>query len=250
MIRYLAILAALLLGASTPPPSAPLVLAAASLQDALNEAAIAWARRGHPRPTLSFAGTATLARQARAGGGAELFVSADEAWLNVLAREGRLVPGTRAVLAGNRLVVVTRRTNSLRLTRANLAATLARGPVAMADPDAVPAGRYGRAALQRLGVWGTVAPHVVRTDNVRAALALVERGGAPYGVVYRTDALASRGIVVAGVFPARSHPPIRYPIARLAAGRPGAAAEGEGFRRFLLGPVGQAILARHGFSRP
>jgi molybdate transport system substrate-binding protein len=116
----------------------------------------------------------------------------------------------------------------------------------MADPAAVPAGKYGRAALERLGAWERVAPHVVRAENVRAALALVERGAAPYGIVYATDARASTAVRVAGVFPASSHPAIRYPIARLKGG----GAEAEGFRRFLLGRAGQAILARYGFIRP
>ena len=212
------------------------------------EAADTWARGGHPRPVVSYASSSALARQARAGGAADLFVSADEAWMDVLAREGRLVPGTRAVLAGNRLVVVAPAASRVRLTAAGLGRTLGAGPLAMADPDAVPAGRYGRAALQRLGAWRVVAPRIVRAENVRAALALVERGAAPFGIVYLTDARASRRVRVAGVFPAASHPPIRYPVARLAGGA--APGQAEGFRRFLLGRQGQAILARYGFARP
>ncbi len=110
----------------------------------------------------------------------------------------------------------------------------------------MPAGKYGQAALERMGAWKVVAPHVVRAENVRAALALVERGAAPYGIVYRTDALASRAVQVSGMFPRGSHPPIRYPIARLKNG----GAEAEGFRRFLLSSEGQAILRRYGFTRP
>jgi len=238
----------MLLGAVPPPPHAPLVLAASSLQEAMTDAADAWARTGHPRPTISFAASSALARQARAGGGADLFASADEAWMDVLARERRLVAGTRADLAGNRLVVVARAGSAARLTAATLGAVLARGRVAMADPDAVPAGRYGRAALARMGAWQRVAPNVVRAENVRAALALVERGAAPFGIVYLTDARASRGVRVAAMFPATAHPPIRYPVARLAGGR--SPAEAEGFRRFLLSPAARAILARRGFTMP
>jgi len=246
--RLVGLLAALLLIGAAPPPVVPLVLAAASLQEALTAAADRWARLGHPRPVLSFAASSALARQAQAGGRADLFVSADEAWMDVLAKAGRLAPGTRAELAGNRLVVVAPARSAARLTLRTLAPTLAAGPVAMADPDAVPAGRYGRAALQRLGAWPAVAPHVVRAENVRAALALVERGAAAFGIVYLTDARASRRVRVAGIFPAASHPPIRYPVARLVRG--GAPAEAEGFRRFLLRRAGQAVFARHGFTRP
>jgi len=230
-------------GAARPP----IVLAAASMEDALTAAADDWARAGHPRPLLSFAASSAAARQIRSGAPADLFVSADIDWMNVVDRAGLVVLGTRAALAGNRLVVVTRMRGAAPLTRATLGPVLSAGPLAMADPNAVPAGRYGRAALQRMGAWARVAPHVVRAGNVRAALALVERGAAPYGIVYRTDALAARTARVAGVFPAASHPAIVYPIARLTAGR---SPDAEGFRRFLLSDTGRAILGRYGFARP
>lgn len=249
---WLATLAMLALLAGSAPglaqPRGPLVLAAASLQEAMNDAADAWAAHGHPRPVLSFAASSALARQAASGGGnggADLFASADEQWMDYLAGAGRLVPGSRADFAGNRLVVVAPAGTTVRLTRSDLAARLAAGPVAMADPAAVPAGIYGKAALTRLGAWPAVSRHVVVGDSVRAALATVERGAAPFGIVYATDALASRKVRVAGVFPAASHPPIRYPIARL---QGSTGAEAEGFRRFLLSRDGQAILRRHGFT--
>ena len=229
----------------------PLVLAAASLQDALTAAADRWAAAGHPRPVLSFAASSALARQVQAGAPADLFASADEDWMDTLDRAGLIAAGTRADLAGNRLVVVatpgTLGSWRGRLTRATLGRTLAAGPVAMADPDAVPAGRYGRAALEKLGAWGAVAPHVVRAADVRAALALVARGAAPFGIVYATDARASGAVRVAGVFPADSHPPIRYPLARLKTSRDPAA---EAFRRYLLSARGRAVFARFGFTRP
>ena len=131
------------------------------------------------------------------------------------------------------------------LSPAPLARLLAAGPLAMADPGSVPAGRYGKAALTSLGVWAQVGPHVVSAENVRAALALVERGAAPLGIVYATDARASRRVRIAGVFPERTHEPITYPLARLKAS---ASPDAEGFRRFLLSPQGRAIFARYGFS--
>jgi molybdate transport system substrate-binding protein len=126
-----------------------------------------------------------------------------------------------------------------------LGRVLGAGPLAMADPDSVPAGKYGKAALIRLGAWDAVAPHVVRAENVRAALALVERGAAPFAIVYATDARASKLVRIAGMFPAGSHPPIDYPLARLKAS---ANPEGEGFRRFLLSREGRAIFLRFGFT--
>ncbi len=248
MMRGLLLLLAVLFAApARAQPRGPMVLAAASLQEVLTDAADAWARGGHPRPVLSLAASSALARQVRAGAPADLFVSADEGWMDDLARAGLLAPGTRAVLAGNRLVVVAPRPNRVRLTIPTLARTLAAGPLAMADPGAVPAGRYARAALERLGAWEAVRGGVVRAENVRAALALVERGAAPHGIVYATDARASSLVRVAGVFPAWSHPAIRYPVARLRASRH---PDAEGFRRFLLSPGGQAIFARRGFTRP
>ncbi|VVT12929.1 molybdate transporter subunit; periplasmic-binding component of ABC superfamily [Sphingomonas sp. EC-HK361] len=234
-------------GAASAKPRPPLVLAAASMQESLNDAADAWAKTGHPRPTLSFAASSALARQIMAGGAADLFVSADEDWMNAVAAKGRIVPGTRATLARNRLVIVSAAGRKVRVPASGVALgrALSAGPLAMADPASVPAGKYGEAALRRLGAWPIVAPHVVRAENVRAALALVERGAAPFGVVYATDALASPKVRVAGIFPTRSHAPIVYPVARLKAGT---SADAEGFRRFLLSHAGQAILKRRGFQ--
>ena len=242
------ILAAILLAvpANAQPQRGPLVLAAASLQEALSEAADVWARAGHARPVISFAASSTLARQAASGAPADLFLSADREWMDYLDQRDLLAPGTRRDLLGNRLVVVARADTKGRLRdRVEIAKTLTAGPLAMADPDSVPAGKYGMAALQRLGAWNAVAPKVVRAENVRAALALVERGAAPFGIVYATDARAAKGLRVAGIFPADSHPPIVYPLARL---RASTGKEAEGFRQFLLSPRAKVIFARYGFT--
>lgn len=224
---------------------APLVLAAASLQESMNAAADSWANQGHRRPVISFAASSALARQVQAGGKADLFASADEEWMDVLQKDGLLADRTRSAFLGNRLVVIASAGQGGRVTTRTLAKTLSAGPLAMADTDSVPAGKYGKAALERLGAWPMVAPHVVRAENVRAALALVERGAAPYGIVYATDAKASSRVRVVGMFPAASHPPITYPLARLKASTNSAA---EGFRRFLLSAQGKAIFRRFGFS--
>lgn len=225
----------------------PLVLAAASLQEAMNEAAEVWTARGHPRPVISFAASSALARQIEAGAPADLFVSADEAWMDHVAGKGLLRSGTRVTFLSNRLVLVAPAGSKTRLTIVRgfpLARALGNGRLAMADPDAVPAGKYGKAALGKLGVWQGVEGKLARTENVRAALALVERREAPLGIVYATDARASMLVRVVGKFPASTHPPITYPVAVLQSSRNGKA---EAFRRFLISREGKAIFARRGF---
>jgi molybdate transport system substrate-binding protein len=229
--------------AAAPPP---LVLAAASLQESMNAAADAWAARGHPRPVVSFAGSSALARQIEAGARADLFVSADQEWMDAVAARHLIVPASRATFLGNRLVIVAPVGSRVRAPAggARLARFLGNGPLAMADPS-VPAGKYGRDALTRLGVLAAVQPHIVSAENVRATLALVERGAAPLGIVYATDARASPRVRIAGVFPENTHPPITYPVARLATSTN---PDGEDFRRFLLSRAGKAIFVRYGFS--
>lgn len=229
-----------------PQSQGPLVLAAASLQEAMTAAGHAWAAQGHAEPVLSFAASSALARQITAGAPADLFVSADQAWMDDVAAKGLLVQGTRAPFLGNRLVIVAAVGNPVKvpLASAALVRLLAAGPLAMADAP-VPAGRYAEAVLRSLGVWTAVAPRVVRGDSVRAALVLVERGAAPLGIVYATDARASSMVRIAGVFPASSHPAITYPIARIAGSRN---PEGEAFRRFLVSAKGKAIFVRYGFT--
>lgn len=250
MIRgLLGLLAGLLLAAPAIAQSRPpVVLAAASLQESMNAAADAWAKRGHVRPTLSFAASSALARQVAVGAPADLFVSADVEWMDDLDKRGLLARRSRVNLLGNRLVLVAPVASRVRIDLrpgVDLRPALHGGRLAMADPDAVPAGRYGKAALTRLRGWAAVAPVVVRAENVRAALALVERGAAPLGIVYATDAKASAKVRVVGVFPTASHPPITYPIARLRASQ---SVEGERFRRFLISPAGRKIFVTYGFS--
>ncbi|AJR24319.1 MULTISPECIES: molybdate ABC transporter substrate-binding protein [Sphingobium] len=228
----------------------PLVLAAASMQEAMGAAADAWAAQRHARPVLSFAASSALARQIRGGAPADLFVSADEDWMDDVERAGFVQRGSRADMAGNRLVLIApaRAPLKLRIARGMpIARALGDSRLAMANPDSVPAGKYGKAALGALGVWPGVANRLALGDNVRSALTLVERGEARLGIVYATDARASKAVLVVGAFPAGSHAPIRYPLARLRASRN---PDAEGFRRFLLSRAGQNILARYGFSRP
>ncbi|MBO0750458.1 MAG: molybdate ABC transporter substrate-binding protein [Porphyrobacter sp.] len=249
--RFLALFALVCLAACSRPQekAQPLVvLAAASLQEALNAEADAWAVQGHPRPTLSFAGSSALARQIESGAPADLFVSADEDWMDTVEKAGSLHPGTRRDLLTNSIVLIAPQASTATVDLANpasLARALGNGKLAMADPDAVPAGKYGKAALQHLKAWDEVAPKVARAENVRAALKLVETGEAPLGVVYATDAAASKKVRVIATFPADSHPPIRYPVAVLAGSKNDQAAP---FEQFLASGQGQAIFARYGFG--
>jgi len=226
----------------------PLVLAAASLQESLTQAANDWAAQGHPKPVISFAASSALARQVEAGAPADLFISADEPWMDYLAERSLIAPGTRVSFLANKLVLVAPTTSTAKLaigSRFPLARALGTGRLAMADPDAVPAGKYGKAALEKLGVWSGVEAKVARADSVRGALALVERGEAPFGIVYATDAQASAKVKIVGTFPASSHPPITYPVARL---KSATNTEAEAFRRFLVSARGKAIFRRYGFT--
>lgn len=238
-------------GAATPAfavPKAALVLAAASLQESLTEAANAYAAQGHTRPVISFAASSALARQVDAGAPADIFISADEPWMDFLANKGLIRKAMRKSFLTNRLVLVAPATQPLSIAIRPgfpLAAALGDGKLAMADPDSVPAGKYGKAALTNLGVWREVEPKVVGAENVRAALQLVSRGEARAGIVYETDARAAKSVVAAGTFPAISHPPITYPIAILASSRNPEAAN---FRAFLLSSTGAAIFQKYGFG--
>ena len=225
----------------------PIVLAAASLQEVLEASADAWEAEGHPRPVLSFAGTAALARQVEAGAGGDLFVSADEIWMGQLQADGLLVAGSRQRLAGNRLALIApagSTTTSEIGPGMDIVAAMQGGRLAMAEPDSVPAGRYARESLQALGQWNAVKERLAIGESVRVALQIVSRAEAPLGIVYRTDALAEPNVRIVGLFPASSHSPISYPVARLLASEN---PEAEAFEAFLLSARGQAIFARYGF---
>ena len=236
----LALILPALLACSEQPETGPVVLAASSLQESLEEVGKAWAAEGHAAPVLSFAASSALARQVEQGAPADLFVSADEEWMDTLEGQNLLRVGTRGDLLTNRLVLVTKKGGTVRGL-----ADLGDGKLALADPGAVPAGKYARAALESTGAWPAVESNVVPAENVRAALALVERGEAALGIVYATDAMASDGVEVLETFPESSHPPIRYPAAVLAeATHPDAAA----FRAFLASDEARRIFTTHGFG--
>ena len=242
------VMCSLLLAACQPDRDAsegPVVLAAASMQQALEEAADDWAATGHARPLLSFASSAVVARQAAEGAPADLVVTADEQWMDWMEQQRLLRPDTRRNIAGNTLVLVAPGTPGEGRSDALAALDGFSGHLAIAEPDTVPAGRYAMAALTRMGLAEQLADRLVPAENVRAALALVERGEVELGIVYATDALASDKVAVLARFDPELHAPIRYPLAVLAGSTHPEAGE---FAAYLASPAGQAILVRHGFS--
>lgn len=248
-MRFLpAIFAALLLvacGGQQAAQQGPVVLAASSMQEALEEASAQWQGEGHPVPVLSFAASSAVARQVAEGAPADMIVTADEEWMDWLQARGRIDTASRRNVAGNTLVLIAPADAP---APATIAAALAGfdGRLAIAEPQSVPAGRYARAALGAMGLWDGIADRVVPAENVRAAMALVERGEVALGVVYGSDAAASPRVRVVGTFDPASHSPIRYPAARVASSKHRDAA---GFLDFLAGDEGQAILIAHGFQR-
>lgn len=226
------------------------VFAAASLTDVLQEIGAAYTATGAEPVRFSFAGSGTLARQIEAGAPADVFVSADQQWMDYLQQRQLVDPATRRDVAGNTLVLVAPAGSDVTLAIApgfELAAALGpKGRLATGDPDTIPAGRYARAALQQLGVWDTVASRVVPTDSVRAALNFVVRGEAALGVVYATDIPGVQRVRQIARFPADSHPPITYPVAVTSRGGANAAR----FVQFLRGAEARAIFNHYGFESP
>lgn len=225
------------------------VLAAASLTDAMKDISGAWAAAGHRPLRLSFGASSTLARQIDQGAPANLFASADEQWMDYLDKRGLLAPGTRRNLLSNRLVLIVPADRPQHLTIGpGLDITKLLGPtgrLATGNPAHVPVGLYAEQALKKLGLWSAVQSRIAPTEDVRAALLLVERGEAPAGIVYATDARISNNVMTAGVFPSDAHDPITYPFALI---RGNDTEEARALMQYIAGPGGRAIFARYGFE--
>ena len=225
------------------------VFAAASLTDAMQDIVRLWVAAGHPAPRLSFASSSTLVRQIQEGAPANVFASADEKWMDVLATANLIAVGTRRDILGNDLVLIVPADRPMHATIApgfDLSALLgADGRLAVGDPAHVPAGIYAEQALRALGLWNTAASHLAAAADVRSALLLVERGEAPAGIVYATDAAASKAVMVAGVFPAASYDPVTYPFAIPKAGD---TPEARAFLAFLSSAAARDVWIQHGFK--
>jgi molybdate transport system substrate-binding protein len=243
------IVAAFQLGGAAPCRAAEVtVFAAASLKNALDEVAAGWQAATGNAVSISYAGSARLARQIEQGAPADLFISANTAWMDYLGDAGLIDEASRRDLLGNRLVLVAHGPAAVPVELApgvDLASRLGDGRLAMALVDAVPAGIYGKAALEHLGLWASVADRTAQTDNVRAALALVALGEAPLGIVYATDAVAEDGVTVVATFPEDSHPPIVYPVALTVEARQPAAVD---LLAWLGSAAARGSFERQGFS--
>jgi molybdate transport system substrate-binding protein len=223
------------------------VFAAASLSNALGELGKAWAKAGHPEPTQSFAASSALARQIEAGAPADLFGSADQKWMNYLDERKLVEPGTRVDLLGNELVWIAPRGRgyALEMKPGFSAAKAFEGKLCTGEPGVVPVGVYAKAALSKLGWWEPLSPRIVGTDDVRTALAFVERGECAAGIVYATDAAISDKVEVLAVFPADTHEPITYPFALIR----GAAPPARAFLCYLhTAPEATAVFRKYGFT--
>lgn len=224
-----------------------LVFAAASLTNALDEAARLFEQQGGAHARISYAASSVLAKQIESGAPADIFASADLDWMDYLARKNLIKPDTHVDLLGNQLVLVAPRDSTAKVEigpKLDLSAALGDGRLAIANVDSVPAGKYGKAALQKLGAWDAVKTKLAQAENVRAALLLVERGEAPLGIVYRTDAISDPKVKVLAAFPESSHQPIIYPIAITKSSSDPAAAS---FFDFLRGGDAKGVFDRQGF---
>ncbi len=223
-----------------------IVFAAASLTDALQEVGDGFRKNSSIPVKFSFAASSALARQIENGAPADVFFSADLEWMDYLQTRKLIQVATRHDVLGNQLVLVAPVTSKITLHIAPnfpLLAALGNGRLAIGDPDGVPAGRYAHEALAKLGVWNSVADRLARADSVRSALTFVDRGEAPLGIVYRTDALIDTNVRVVDVFPDNTHLPITYPIA-LASGAKAGAAE---FLAYVRSPAADIVFKRYGF---
>ncbi|MDX0319405.1 molybdate ABC transporter substrate-binding protein [Sinorhizobium meliloti] len=224
------------------------VFAAASLKNALDAINGEWLKQTGKEAIVSYAASSALAKQIEQGAPADVFISADLAWMDYLADKKLIKADTRSNLLGNRIVLVSGKSDAPAVEIApglDLAGLLGDGRLAMGAVDSVPAGKYGKAALEKLGLWPNVAGKVAGAESVRAALLLVSRGEAPYGIVYRTDAAADANVKVVGTFPEDSHPPIIYPVAITADSRN---ADAAAYLEFVRSPEAAALFQAEGFT--
>ena len=233
-------------GAALAQPAPLTVFAAASLKNALDEVNTAFAAQSHGPVRASYAASSALARQIEQGAPVDVFVSADSDWMDYLAQRKLIVVASRRDVLSNHLALIAPAASTIRLTIRSafpLAKALGDGRLAIAGPE-VPAGKYGRASLQALGVLDSVKDRLAPAENVRGALAFVAQGEAPLGIVYDTDAKTEPKVRIVGLFADDSHPRIVYPAALVAASsNPGAAA----YLGYLQGPQASAIFKRYGF---
>jgi len=224
-----------------------MVFAAASLKDALDAVSSAYEKDKGIQIIASYGATSALAKQIENGAPADVFISADAEWMDYVETRKLIRSDSRRNLLTNRIVLIAPSASTAAVKIAPgfpLAKLLGNGRLAIAEPSTVPAGKYAKAALESLGVWAEVQGKIAPTENVRAALALVSRGEAPFGIVYRTDALSDRQVHIVDEFPAETHAPIVYPAALVAASKN---ADAPGFLGYLSSPAARAVFGKYGF---
>ena len=225
------------------------VFAAASLTNAMQDIAAVYKKEKNVDVVSSFASSSTLARQIEAGAPADLFISADQKWMDYAVDKKAVDAASRVTLLGNSLVVVVPKASAQGEVAINKetpwSSLLKGGRLAVGDPEHVPAGIYAKEALQKLGAWETLAPELAPAEDVRGALALVARNEAPLGIVYGSDAVAEKGVKVVGTFPEDSHKKVEYPVA-IIDGHKNATVSA--FYDYLKGPQASAIFKRYGFT--
>ena len=224
-----------------------IVFAAASLTDVLQQVASGYTQSSGVQVKYSFAASSALAKQVESGARADVFISADQEWMNYLDQRNLIDRDSRRNLLGNQLVLIAPSASTLKLKLAPGAPLLAvlgeNGRLATGDPDSVPAGRYAKAALTSLNLWDQLQPRLARAENVRVALTYVARGETPLGIVYATDAAVEPKVRIVDVFPENSHPPIVYPVAATRV----AAADAKSFLQFLRSEPAKAAFVKAGF---
>jgi molybdate transport system substrate-binding protein len=234
-------------GVAWAQPHPITVFAAASLQNVMQEIGADYTKATGTQIAFNFAGSSTLARQIVEGAPVDLFISADPQWMDFAQGHGLVEGASRVDLLTNHLALIAPKSSTAMLKIGPgfpLAKALGDGRLAMADPTAVPAGLYGKAALTKLGVWPEVEGRVARGDSVRAALVFVAKGEAPFGIVYDTDAKVDPAVRIVDLFPDDSHPPILYPAAVIVSPR---SPEARAFLAYLQSPPARAVFARYGF---
>jgi molybdate transport system substrate-binding protein len=225
-----------------------IVFAAASMKNAIDDIGAAFTKATGIKAVASLAASSALAKQIEQGAPADLFASADLEWMDYLANKKLIKDDTRVNLLGNKLVLVAPKDSKLDNVTIGPGFDIARlagnGRIAVADMRAMPAGKYAKAALEKLGGWAAAEPKLASAENVRAALALVGRGEAPLGIVYETDAKIEKNVKIVGQFPEGSHPPITYPVALTKDAKP----EAERYLNFLRSGVAKTIFETYGFT--
>jgi molybdate transport system substrate-binding protein len=223
------------------------VFAAASLKNALDAVNAQWQKETGKSAKISYAASSALAKQIEQGAPAQMFISADLDWMDYVEKKNQIKPESRSNLLGNRIVLIAPKDKAQPIDIKpgfDLAKVLGDGRLSMANVDSVPAGKYGKAALEKLGVWASVSNKLAQAENVRAALLLVSRGEAPAGIVYQTDAASDSSVKIIGTFPEDTHPPIIYPIALTANASPDAAA----FLAYIRSDKAKPLFEAQGFT--